>query len=58
MFGALLIGLGIGAFVGGLTVLLWALIKPDSIKYPQRAKWMGAGASILGLLVILLVLRL
>jgi len=50
-------GLAIGLIVGGIFALLLWIFKPESVRYPNRAKWFGVLGLILGVAILLIMVR-
>ena len=58
MFRMLLLGVGAAGLIGGPYILYLAFLKPDIFPKPKLAKWQGAAAFLVGvvLLIVLYVL--
>jgi hypothetical protein len=48
----LLLGIGSAGVIGGPYVLYLAFFKPGTFAKPQLAKWQGAGAFLVGVILL------
>ena len=53
----LLYGVGAAGLFGGPYILYLAFFKPETFPKPKLAKWQGAGAFLIGLVLLFVVFR-
>jgi hypothetical protein len=52
MFRMLLLGVGAAGLIGGPYIVLLAFFKPQTFPKPKLAKWQGAGAFVIGAILL------
>ena len=52
MFRMLLLGVGAAGLIGGPYILYLAFLKPKMFPKPDLAKWQGAGAFVIGAILL------
>ncbi|MBN2386712.1 MAG: hypothetical protein JXB85_06790 [Anaerolineales bacterium] len=53
----LLLGVGMAGVVGGPYILYLAFFKPDIFPRPKRARWEGALAFVVGVVLLLMYFK-
>jgi len=54
----LLYGIGAAGLFGGPYILYLAFFKPETFPKPNLAKWQGAAAFLVGVILLVVVLKL
>jgi hypothetical protein len=54
----LLYGIGAAGLFGGPYIVYLAFFKPATFPKPKLAKWQGAGAFLIGLVLLVIVFKL
>jgi hypothetical protein len=58
MFRMLLLGVGAAGLVGGPYILYLAFFKPAVYPRPNKAKWQGAAAFVVGVVLLVVLFKL
>lgn len=53
----LLLGVGSAGLVGGLYILYLAFFKPGTFLKPNLARWQGAAAFVIGVILLLVLIH-
>jgi len=58
MFRMLLLGVGAAGLVGGPYILYLAFYKPGTFPKPKLARWQGAAAFLVGVVLLIVLIKI